>query len=71
MIHDATFAEPHPGRFHPSAGEVARMAKKYRIKQLVLTHLSKMYRDESIVLQAAKKIFPRASMAKDLTKIVV
>lgn len=71
MIHDATFAEPHPGRFHPSVGEVARMAKKYRIKQLVLTHLSKMYRDEASVLQTAKKIFPKVLMAKDLTKIVV
>ena len=71
LIHDATFAEAVEERPHSSAADVAKMAKKYKIKKLILTHLSRRYREPDEVLQSAKKYFKNVIVAEDLMKIVL
>jgi len=65
LIHDSTFIEPTPTKFHSSVREVARMAKKYSVKKLVLTHFSRRYQDTSEILAVAKPIFKNVSAAYD------
>lgn len=71
LIHDATFAEAIEERPHSSAADVAKMAKKYKIKKLILTHLSRRYRDPNEVLEIAKKYFKNVEVAEDLMKITL
>ncbi|MFH1474058.1 MAG: ribonuclease Z [Candidatus Aenigmatarchaeota archaeon] len=72
LIHDGTFVEiPEEGRPHASAVEVAKMAKKYKVKKLILTHLSRRYRSNKEVLDAVKPIFDNVIVAKDTMKITL
>lgn len=72
LIHDGTFVEENEKFYsHSSAVEVARLAKKYNIKRLVLTHLSRRYRTEKPLLNAVRPIFRNAVVAKDGMWIVV
>ncbi|MFH1228858.1 MAG: ribonuclease Z [Candidatus Aenigmatarchaeota archaeon] len=72
LIHDGTFIElPSLERPHASVVEVARMAKKYKIKKLVLTHISRRYKTNKEVLDAAKPIFKNSVVAEDLMRITL
>jgi ribonuclease Z len=72
LIHDGTFAEPvGVERPHSSASEIASLSKKYKIKKLILTHLSRRYKTEEEVLRVAKKIFENTVVASDMMKITV
>lgn len=73
LIHDGTFVEENNVEHysHSSAEEVARLAKKYKIKKLVLTHLSRRYETEKPLLDAVRPIFKSAVVAKDGMRIVV
>ena len=72
LIHDSTFAEPeYEGRPHSSASEIAKLAKKYKIKKLVLTHLSRRYKTPEEVLKSAKKYFKDTVVAKDMMNIIL
>lgn len=71
LIHDGTFVEaPDEDRPHASAVEVAKMAKKYNVKKLVLTHLSRRYKGEED-FDEVKKIFKDTIIAKDMMKITL
>jgi len=72
LIHDGTFIElPSLERPHSSAIEVAKLAKKYKVKKLILTHLSRRYKTGKEVLDAVKPIFKNAIVAEDLMKITL
>jgi ribonuclease Z len=72
LIHDGTFIElPSLERPHSSAIEVARLAKKYKVKKLVLTHISRRYKNGKEVLDAVKPIFKNVTVAEDLMKITL
>jgi ribonuclease Z len=72
LIHDGTFIElPDIERPHSSAVEVAKLAKKYKVKKLILTHLSRRYRTNKEVLDAVKPIFKNVVVAEDLMKITL
>lgn len=72
LIHDGTFIElPSLERPHSSAIEVAKLAKKYKVKKLVLTHISRRYKNGKEVLDAVKPIFKNAIVAEDLMKITL
>lgn len=71
LIHDATFVEDSEEKPHSSASDVAKMAKKYKIKKLILTHISRRYRNPKEILDIAKKHFKDVIIAKDLMKITV
>jgi ribonuclease Z len=49
---------------HLTARQAAELAKKASVKQLVLTHISRRYRDKD-VLQEAQAIFPDTIVARD------
>jgi len=65
LIHDGTFIEPFPERAHSSVKEAATLANRYKVKRLVLTHISHRYRDTIEMLRTAKKAFKNSSIAHD------
>ena len=72
LIHDSTFVEaPEDNRPHASAIDVAKMAKKYKVKKLILTHFSRRYKSEKEVSDAVKKVFKNTVVASDLMKITL
>lgn len=72
LIHDGTFVEPMgTERPHSSATEIAKLSKKYKIKKLILTHLSRRYKTAEESLKAAKSFFKNTEVAKDMMKITL
>ncbi|MBE0698076.1 MAG: ribonuclease Z [Anaerolineaceae bacterium] len=55
---------------HLTARQAAELAKKAGVKQLVLTHISRRYRDKD-VLQEAQAIFPNTIVARDFDVVSV
>ena len=55
---------------HLTAHQAAELAKKAGVKKLILTHLSRRYRDKD-VLQEAQAIFPNTSVARDFDTFTV
>ncbi|MEK6889244.1 MAG: ribonuclease Z [Nanoarchaeota archaeon] len=52
---------------HLTASDAATIAKKAKVKQLILTHISQRYENNPQILEnEAKKIFKNIKMAKDL-----
>lgn len=49
---------------HLTARQAAELAKKAGVRQLVLNHISRRYRDKE-VLQEAQAVFPNTSVARD------
>lgn len=56
---------------HSTAVEAAILAKNANVKNLVLTHFSARYRDESDLLEEAKKIHGSVVAASDLLEIEI
>jgi len=73
LIHDATFDDELWERAredgHSTPSQAAETAKKAGTKRLVLTHISARYKDPSLLLEQAKKIFPRVDLAEDFMRI--
>lgn len=75
LIHDATFdqklAEKAVADGHSTAHEAAEAAKKAKVKQLVLTHISPRYEDPRVLLREARKVFRKVQVAEDLMEFEV
>jgi len=56
---------------HLTAHQAAEIAKKARVKQLILTHFSQRYKDKQEFLKEAKKVFPNVSLAEDFMKVEI
>ncbi|MEM2874376.1 MAG: ribonuclease Z [Candidatus Nanoarchaeia archaeon] len=56
---------------HMSAVDAAMLAKKAKVKKLILTHFSQRYKDINVLLQEARKIFPNTIAAEDLMEISI
>lgn len=73
LIHEATFDDELLERAHEDGhstpSQSAETAKKAKVKWLVLTHISARYKDTSLLLEQAKKIFSQVDVAKDFMKI--
>jgi len=73
LIHDATFDDELAERAHEdghsTSSQAAETAKKAGAKRLVLIHISARYKKPDILLEQAKKIFPKVDVAKDFMKI--
>ncbi len=54
---------------HLTSQDAAKIAKKSKVKKLILTHFSQRYKDEKILEQEAKKIFKNVESAKDFLEI--
>mgnify|MGYP001014043459 FL=1 len=56
---------------HSTAKEAAELARKANVKNLILTHFSARYNDESVLLNEAKQVHKSAIAAKDLLEIEI
>ncbi len=75
LIHDCTLADELADKAaesgHSTPGEAAEVAKRANVKQLVLLHVSPRYKDDSILLKQAQRIFPNTIVARDLMELDV
>lgn len=75
LIFDSTYVERDKDkaveRKHSTAGEAALLAKKAKVKRLVLTHFSARYQNSAGLVKEARAIFPNAIAANDGMKVKV
>ena len=76
LIHDCALADDMADwameTKHSTAKEASEIAKRANVKQLVLTHISSRYsEDTSILLKEAKAIFERTVVAEDLMHLEI
>jgi ribonuclease Z len=73
LIHDATFDDELVERAqedgHSTPSQAAETAKKAKVKWLILTHISARYKDASVLVEQARKIFSKVDAAEDFMKI--
>jgi len=70
LIHDGTFLEEDVGsKAHADVKEAAELAKQAKVKQLILTHISRRYTDLKELEEEAKKIFKNSKVAYDFMKV--
>ncbi len=69
LIHEAAYSSAEQklatSRRHSTATEAARVAKKAKVKLLLLTHISARHRDASLLEKEARKIFRNSRLAYD------
>jgi ribonuclease Z len=69
LIHEGTFdaslKDEAEERMHSTVEGAASVAKKAKVKKLIVTHISPRYSEVSALLEQARKIFPKAEIAKD------
>ena len=69
LYHEATFGEDNRNRaketFHSTARDAAEIARRARVKKLVIGHFSARYEDESSLLREAEEVFPQTVLAKE------
>jgi ribonuclease Z len=72
FVCEATFAEGTKLKAHEmghmTAKEAAQIAKKAKVKRLILTHFSQRYKSCKLLLDEAKKHFKNTALAKDFMK---
>lgn len=75
LLHDAMFAqdleEDAQKMGHSTASQAARVAMEAGVGHLLLSHISQRYKEEQVLLQEARKIFPRTTVARDLMSVEV
>ncbi len=75
LIHDATFDDELEDRAyedgHSTASQAARVAREAQVKRLFLIHISARYKDPTILLEQARRIFPNTEVAEDLMRVEV
>lgn len=75
LIHESTFDESQreaaKEKYHSTAGDAAKAAKKAGAKMLLLTHISGRYTDPAPLIDEAKKVFFHVEAAKDGLKMVL
>ena len=75
LIHESSYADSEKKlaaeRKHSTAAEAASVAKKARVKRLLLTHISARYKNAKTIQKEAASIFRSADMAFDGMAILV
>src|SRR5438445_9049402 len=73
LIHDGTFLEEDitEKTHHADAKAAAKLAKQAKVKQLILTHLSRRYKDVKPFEEEARKVFENTKVAYDFMKVIL
>ncbi|MBU5690143.1 MAG: ribonuclease Z [Candidatus Aenigmatarchaeota archaeon] len=72
LIHDGTFLEEDVSdKSHSDVKKAAELAETAKVKQLVLTHISRRYTDTKELEEQARKSFANTMIAKDMMKVVL
>jgi ribonuclease Z len=73
LIHDATFLEADEvkGKAHADVKQAAAIAKKADVKQLILTNISRRYKDAGEIEKTAKKVFKNSKVAYDFMEVKI
>lgn len=75
LMHDGMFAEEDGEmaieRGHSSVKDAANIAKRAKVKRLMLIHISPRYGDGEILLEKARVIFPNTIIARDYTTLEI
>ncbi len=75
LIHEATFIEEHKAKaaeyFHSTATQAAQIARKAKVGQLALIHISPRYPSGEIHEQEAKAFFPQSFAPNDLDSLIL
>lgn len=69
LIHDGTFLEEEEGKAHADVKQAAKVAVKSKVKELILTHISRRYTDTAEIEETAKKVFENTRVAHDFMKV--
>ena len=73
LYHEATFTKDHKllakKTMHSTAEQAALIAQAAHAGKLILGHFSSRYRDENVLLEEAKSVFPDTILAKEEMKI--
>ena len=74
LVSEATFLEGEAKEArlfgHTTAKQAARLARQAGVKNLILTHISRRYREREILAEARSE-FPAAKLARDLDHYIV
>ena len=69
LYHEATFLSEHKLRAketqHSTAAQAAEIARKAKVKQLIIGHISARYTDFTPLLDEAKAIFKNSQLAEE------
>jgi len=69
LIFDSTYSDEHQANavenLHSTSREAAALARKAKVRQLILTHFSARYRSVSHLVRQAREEFPHSIAAKD------
>lgn len=75
LIHESTFDSSKEDAakkvFHSLASDAAVIAALSKAKKLILTHFSARYKDSSVLVEDAKRIFKNVIAAEDLMEIII
>lgn len=73
LIHDSTFLEADEvkGKAHADVKQAAESAKKAKVKQLILTNISRRYKNPDELEKLAKKVFKNSKVAYDLMELKI
>ena len=75
LVFDSTFLEEIKEKAietrHSTAKQAATLAKNTNVKNLILTHFSARYKDETLHLQEAKQIHDSVITARDLLEVEI
>jgi len=69
LYHEATFSEEDIARSretnHSTAGQAGEIARLAEVKELMIGHYSARYTNVNVLLEEAKKVFPRTRLANE------
>lgn len=75
LIHEAAYSQAEEKlaieRKHATSYEAAELAKKAKVKRLILTHISARHKDSHILLSDAKKVFGNTVVAEDGYSVII